>query len=70
MRIERSPCRIDKLEEVINNLGSDFSPVQIIERTPPNKNCKFMYVPKNKLTTSRNGSEDLKMISIHPGLLI
>ena len=57
--IEQSPARIDKLEEVINNLGSTFSSVKTIERTPPNKNCKFMHVPKNKGATSHNGSEDL-----------
>ena len=28
-----------------------------------------MYVPKNKVTTSSNGSEDLKMISVHPDFI-
>ena len=38
-RIEQGPARIDKLEEIINNLGSAFSSVKTIDRTPPNKNC-------------------------------
>ena len=65
--IEQSPAGIDKLEEVINNLGFTFSSVKTIERSPPSKNCKFLYVPKNKGSTSINGSEDLKMISVHHG---
>jgi hypothetical protein len=28
-----------------------------------------MYVPKNKGATSSNGSEDLKMISVHPNFI-
>ena len=35
--VEQSPARIDKLEEIINNLGSDFSSIKTIERTPTNK---------------------------------
>jgi hypothetical protein len=68
-RIEQGPARIDKLEEIINNLGSAFSSVKTIDRTPPNKNCKFMYVPKNKGATSSKGNEDLKMISLHPNFI-
>ena len=36
-RVEQSPARIDKLEEIFNNLGSAFSSVKTIEKTPPNK---------------------------------
>ena len=66
-RVEQSSARIGKLDEIINNLGSAFSSIKTIEKTPPSKNCKFMYVPKNKGATSINGSEDLKMISVHNG---
>ena len=68
-RIEQSPARIDQIEEIINNLGSAFSSVKNIDRTPPNKNCKFMYVPKTNGATSSKGNEDLKMISVHPNFI-
>ena len=68
-RIDQSSARIDKLEEVINNLGSAFSSTKNIDRTPPNKNCKFMYVPKVKGYTSSKRNEDLKMISVHPNFV-
>ena len=57
------------MEEIINNLGSAFSSVKTIERTPRSKTCKFIYVPKNKGATSGNESEDLKMISVHPNFI-
>ena len=44
-RMEWSPAGIDKLKDIINNLGSAFSSVKNIEKTPPSKNCKFVYVP-------------------------
>jgi hypothetical protein len=65
-RMEQSPARIDKLEEIINNLGSAFSSAKTIEKTPPSKNCKFIFVPKTNGTTSSKGNEELKMISVHP----
>jgi hypothetical protein len=68
-RIDQSSARISKLEEIINNLGSAFSSAKNIDRTPPNKNCKFIYVPKVKGTTSSKGKEDLKMISVHPNFI-
>ena len=68
-RIGQSSARIDKLEEIINNLGSAFSSTKKIDRTPPNKDCKFIYVPKVKGATSSKGSEDLKMISVHPNFI-
>jgi hypothetical protein len=67
--VEQSPSRIDKLEEIINNLGSAFSSVKTIERTPPHNNSKFMYVPKNKGASSSKGDEDIKMISVHPNFI-
>ena len=33
-RIEQSPARIDKSEEIISNLGSAFSSVKTCEKTP------------------------------------
>ena len=36
-RVEQSPARIDRLEE-INNLGSAFSSVKTIKKTPPSNN--------------------------------
>ena len=48
-RVEQSPARIDKLEEIVNNLGYALSSVKTTEKTPPSKNCKFIYVPKDKV---------------------
>ena len=42
--IEQNPNRIDKLEEVINNLGSSFASIKTIEKTPSN-NHNFIYAP-------------------------
>ena len=50
-------------------MGSAFSSAKTIDRNPPNKNCKFMYVPKAKGATSSKGNEDLKMISVHPDFI-
>ena len=46
-----------------------FSSAKNIDRTLPNKNCKFIYVPKVKSATSSKGSEDLKMISVHSNFI-
>ena len=64
-RVEESPYRIDKLEEIFSNLGSDFSSIKSIEKTPI-KIGKTMQVTKNKVTTPSGHKRDLKMISIHP----
>ena len=45
-RIEQSPSIIDKLEEVISNLGFVSSSIKTIVKNPPSKNPKFIYVPK------------------------
>ena len=45
-RVEQSPARIDKLEEIITNLGSAFASVKTTPKFPPNKTNKFIYVPK------------------------
>ena len=68
-RVKKSPAKLDKLEEIINNLGSAFSSIETTEKTPPSKNCKFIYVPKDKGATTSNNSEDLKMISVHPNFV-
>jgi hypothetical protein len=68
-RMEQSPARIDKLEEIINNLGSAFSSVKTIEKVTPSKNCKFTYVPKANGAISSKGNEELKMISVHPNFI-
>ena len=46
-KINHDSTRIDKLEDIITNLGTTFSSV---ENTPSSstKNTKLMYVPKNK----------------------
>jgi len=68
-KLEQSPTRIDKLEEIINKLGSAFSSDKNIDKTPPNKKCKYMYVPKTKGVTPNKENEDLKMINIHPNFV-
>ena len=45
-RVEQSPARIDKLEEVIDVLGTAFASIKTSEETSKNKNIKFTYVPK------------------------
>ena len=60
-RIEQSPSRIDKLEGVINNLGSAFASVKTIPNFPSTKAAKFIYVPKNRGESSNGENEVLKM---------
>ena len=61
-RIEESPSRIDKLEEIFSNLSTAFASAKTIEKTP----VKIGKVTKNKVATSSNSNkEDLKMIGIH-----
>ena len=64
-RIEESPSRIDKLEEIFSNLSMALSSAKTIEKTPV-KIGKITQVTKNKGATSNSNKEDLKMISIHP----
>ena len=65
-RIEESPSRIDKLEEIFSNLSTTFASAKTIEKTPI-KIGKTTQVTKNKgATSSNNNKEDLKMISIRP----
>jgi hypothetical protein len=68
-RVEQSPARIDKIEEIIINLGSDFSSIKNIDKNSPNKNCKFIYVPKTNGANSSKRDEDLKMISVYPNFI-
>ena len=64
-RIDQDSTRIDKLEGIITNLGSDFSSVKNTPN-PPTKIAKLVYVPKNKGESSSKGTADLKSISVHP----
>ena len=61
--IDQDSTRIDKLEDIITNLGSTFSAVKNTSNPLHAKVAKFIYVPKNK------ENEDLKSISIHPNFL-
>ena len=66
-RINQDSTRIDKLEEIITNLGSAFSTVKNTSNPPTHtKVAKFIYVPKNKGESSSKKNEDLKSISVHP----
>ena len=64
-RIDLDSTRIGKLEDIITNLGSAFSSMKNTP-TPPTKNAKFIYVPKNKGESSSKENADLKSISVHP----
>ena len=57
-KINHDSVRIDKLENIITNLGTAFSSVKNTP-SPSTKVAKLMYVPKNA---------DLKSISVHPNL--
>ena len=67
-KIDLDSARIGKLEDIITNLGSAFSPIRNTPK-PPTKNTKFIYVPKNKGESSSKGDADLKSISVHPNCL-
>ena len=66
-RINHDSTRIDKLEDIITNLGTAFSSVKN-NPSPPSKISKLMYVPKNKGESSSKETADLKSISVHPNL--
>ena len=66
-KINQDSTRIDKLEDIITNLGTAFSFVKNTP-SPPTKIAKLMYVPKNKGESSSKETADLKSISIHPNL--
>ena len=66
-KIDQDSTRIDKIEDIITNLGSAFSSMK---NTPPNaKIAKLMYVPKNKGETFSKENADLKSISVRPNFL-
>ena len=66
-KIDQDSTRIDKIEDIITNLGSTFPSMK---NTPSNANiAKLMYVPKIKGETSSKGNADLKSISVHPNFL-
>ena len=68
-KIDQDSTRIDKLEEIITNLGSAFSAIKNTSNPPPTKVAKFIYVPKNKGESSSKKNEDLKSIILHPKFL-
>ena len=61
-KIEESPSRIDKLEEIFSNLSTAFTTYKIIEETP----VKSKKSRNKGASSSNNDKGDLKMISIHP----
>ena len=65
-KIDQDSTRIDKLEDIITNLGSAFSTIKNTSNLAPAKVAKFIYVPKNKGESSSKETEDLKSISVHP----
>ena len=67
-KINHDSVRIDKLENIITNLGTAFSSVKNTP-SPPTKISKLTYVPKNKGESSSKKIADLKSISIHPNLV-
>jgi len=67
-KIDLDSARIGKLEDIITNLGSAFSPMKNTPK-PPTKTAKFIYVPKNKGESSSKGDVDFKSISIPPNCL-
>ena len=67
-KIDLDSSRNSKLEDIITNLGSAFSPMKTTPK-PPTKIAKFIYVPKNKGESSSNGDADLKSISVLPNCL-
>ena len=67
-RIDLDSTRIGKLEDIITNLGSAFSPMKNTPKSPT-KTAKFIYVPKNKGESSSKGDMDLKSISVLPNRL-
>ena len=66
-KINHDSTRIDKLEDIITNLGTAFSSVKNT-LSPSTKISKLMYVPKNKGESSSKETANLKSISIHPNL--
>lgn len=61
-RLEESPARIDKLEEILSNLSLAFSSINTTEKTP----TKISKGTRSKGETSSSNKGDLKMISVHP----
>ena len=66
-KINHDSVRIDKLENIITNLGTAFSSVKNTQSSST-KVAKLMYVPKNKGESSSKENADLKSISAHPNL--
>ena len=65
-KLDQDSTRINKLEDVITNVGFALSAIKTTPNTST-KLSKFVYVPKDKGETSRIA--DLKSISVHPNFL-
>ena len=65
-KIDQDSTRIDRIEDIITNLGSAFSSVKNTSNPPTTKIAKLMYVPKNMGEYSSKENADLKSISVHP----
>jgi hypothetical protein len=61
-RLEESPARIDKLEEILSNLSMAFSSINTTKKTP----TKTSKGTRSKGETLGSNKGDIKMISIHP----
>ena len=60
--IDMVPSRIDKIEEVINTLGTTFSSIKIKkEETPAKEEPKFVHVPKVSRTIIHLLPKELKL---------
>ena len=59
-KIDQDSTRIDKLKDIITNLGPSFSAIKSTANPPPTKVSKFIYVPKSKGESSSKKNEDLK----------
>ena len=66
--LDQDSTRINKLEDIITNVGSAMSAIKTTPNTSTTKLSKFMYVPKDKGETSRIA--DLKSISVHHNFLL
>jgi hypothetical protein len=64
-RLEESPARIDKLEEIFGNLSLAFSSINTSEKTP----TKTSKGTKNKGETPEGNKGDLNTISIYPDFI-
>ncbi|KAE8781725.1 40S ribosomal protein S5-1 [Hordeum vulgare] len=67
-KLGHDSARIDKLEDVITNLGSAFTAVQNTPNFSHNKVTKAIFIPKNSGEPSSKRDEDLQMMRATYGL--